>query len=84
MSLVLDPGGNRLDSVNGPREGGGVRLLVGPEGGLTGAETEMLRRHQFHACRLGPRILRTETAAVAAVALVMARWGDLGGFSCRA
>ena len=53
-------------------------LLVGPAGGFEPAEAERLRAAGFTAASLGPRILRAETAAVAAVAIAQATWGDLG------
>jgi 16S rRNA (uracil1498-N3)-methyltransferase len=52
-------------------------LLVGPAGGFEAAEVEALRTVGFGAASLGPRILRAETAAVAAVAIAQALWGDL-------
>jgi 16S rRNA (uracil1498-N3)-methyltransferase len=52
-------------------------LLVGPAGGFDPAEAERLRETGFQPVSLGPRILRSETAAVAAVALAQALWGDL-------
>ncbi len=53
-------------------------LLVGPAGGFEPAEAERLRDAGFTPASLGPRILRGETAAVAAVAVAQAAWGDLG------
>ena len=52
-------------------------ILVGPEGGLSGREQLLAQRCGFRACRLGPRILRTETAALAALAALQACAGDL-------
>jgi len=52
-------------------------ILVGPEGGLSGREQLLAQRCGFRACRLGPRILRTETAALAALAALQASAGDL-------
>lgn len=52
-------------------------ILVGPAGGLESSEAEELRAAGFAAASLGPRILRAETAAVAAVAIAQAAWGDL-------
>lgn len=52
-------------------------LLVGPEGGLSGREQLLAQRSGFRACRLGPRILRTETAPLAALAALQALAGDL-------
>ena len=58
----------------GPRS---AALLVGPEGGLSGREQLLAQRCGFRACRLGPRILRTETAPLAALAALQALAGDL-------
>jgi 16S rRNA (uracil1498-N3)-methyltransferase len=52
-------------------------LLVGPAGGFEPAEAEELRAAGFTAASLGPRLLRAETAAVAAIAIAQAAWGDL-------
>ena len=54
----------------------GVELLIGPEGGLAADEDELARAAGFAALRLGPRVLRTETAGLAAIAALHARWGD--------
>jgi 16S rRNA (uracil1498-N3)-methyltransferase len=53
-------------------------LLVGPEGGLSEREQGLAQRAGFKACALGPRILRTETAPLAALAALQALAGDLG------
>jgi 16S rRNA (uracil1498-N3)-methyltransferase len=56
---------------------GPAALLIGPEGGFDEAEREALRRLPFvHAISLGPRIMRADTAAVAALALLNAVMGD--------
>jgi len=52
-------------------------LLVGPEGGLSHREQLLAQRGGFRACRLGPRILRAETAPLAALAALQAMAGDL-------
>jgi 16S rRNA (uracil1498-N3)-methyltransferase len=52
-------------------------LLVGPAGGFEPSEADRLRAAGFAAVSLGPRVLRAETAAVAAVAVAQALWGDL-------
>ena len=52
-------------------------LLIGPEGGLSEREQRVARQHGFSACSLGPRTLRTETAPMAALALLQALAGDL-------
>lgn len=54
-----------------------VTLLIGPEGGLTYHEREAARSAGFEARTLGPRVLRTETAAVAALSVIQAIAGDL-------
>ena len=54
-----------------------VVLAVGPEGGWSPRDREQLHAAGFEGLRLGPRILRTETAGIAAVAALQARWGDL-------
>lgn len=53
-------------------------VVVGPEGGLADDEVEALRAAGALVAGLGPRLLRTETAGPVAVALLQARWGDLG------
>lgn len=55
-----------------------VRLLIGPEGGLSSEEIKMTRDHQFEETLLGPRVLRTETAALTAITALQVRFGDLG------
>jgi 16S rRNA (uracil1498-N3)-methyltransferase len=56
-----------------------VEMLVGPEGGLEDGEREAALAAGYGACRLGPRVLRSETAAIAALAVLQAMAGDLGG-----
>ncbi|WGL15725.1 16S rRNA (uracil(1498)-N(3))-methyltransferase [Microbulbifer bruguierae] len=51
-------------------------LLVGPEGGLSVEEIELAMAQGFHPLRLGPRVLRTETAPVAALSVLQFQWGD--------
>jgi 16S rRNA (uracil1498-N3)-methyltransferase len=53
-------------------------LMVGPEGGFSAAEAGLCRAKGVHMATLGPRILRTETASLASVAIVMYEKGDLG------
>jgi len=64
-----------LNSLDAP--GQCVTLLVGPEGGLTEQEQDFAARHDFVAVRLGGRILRTETASIAALVAIQLKWGDL-------
>ncbi|MEJ1296122.1 MAG: 16S rRNA (uracil(1498)-N(3))-methyltransferase [Candidatus Sedimenticola sp. (ex Thyasira tokunagai)] len=53
-----------------------IQLLVGPEGGLTATERERAEEYGFNGVHLGPRILRTETAPLAAIAAMQVLWGD--------
>ena len=64
-----------LGSAPAPRS---ALIVVGPEGGLAPAEVEAARARGLTIASLGPRILRTETAGSAIVAILQARFGDLG------
>jgi 16S rRNA (uracil1498-N3)-methyltransferase len=55
----------------------GVTLLIGPEGGLSEQERKLAQARGFSAVRMGPRIMRTETAPLAAIAAIQLLWGDL-------
>jgi 16S rRNA (uracil1498-N3)-methyltransferase len=77
VALLETPGHPSLPTL--PHESGRpLLLLVGPAGGFAPSERELLRSAGFLPASLGPRILRSETAAVAAVAVAQATWGDLG------
>ena len=79
IKLVLDPVGDvGLGSVP-YATGQSIALVVGPEGGLSERDLATLRAAGFRGLRLGPRILRTETAGLAAVAALQALYGDLQG-----
>jgi 16S rRNA (uracil1498-N3)-methyltransferase len=54
-----------------------IQLLIGPEGGLSDAEVEQALAEGFLGYSTGPRILRTETAAISAIAILQSRHGDL-------
>ena len=56
---------------------GDIALIVGPEGGFTTDETKLAATKEFLPMRLGPRILRTETAAITALSVLQATYGDL-------
>lgn len=73
LKLVLHPVAEPLSSHAKPAS---LAFLIGPEGGLTDAEVEQAQGTDFHAARLGPRVLRTETAPVAGLALAQHLWGD--------
>ncbi len=55
-----------------------ISLLIGPEGGLSNEEISMTHQYQFTDILLGPRVLRTETAALTAITALQVRLGDLG------
>lgn len=74
--LLLSPAGERrIEALEGI--GAGISVLIGPEGGLEDAEQEAALAAGFTAVRLGPRVLRTETAAVAALTIIQSHFGDL-------
>ncbi|HEX7061556.1 MAG TPA: 16S rRNA (uracil(1498)-N(3))-methyltransferase [Woeseiaceae bacterium] len=73
--ILLDPAAPRPLASGGPRDGR-VELLIGPEGGLSAGEHARAEAAGFAPRSLGPRVLRTETAAIAALAVLQARWGD--------
>jgi 16S rRNA (uracil1498-N3)-methyltransferase len=74
LRVMLSIGaGNRLRDLPAPSA---VTLLAGPEGGFDPQEVEMLRGCAFNQVQLGPRVLRTETAALAALSAMHALWGD--------
>jgi 16S rRNA (uracil1498-N3)-methyltransferase len=77
LRLFCDPraatGLRELAPPEGP-----VCLLAGPEGGFSSEERDLAREAGFTPVRLGPRVLRAETAAVAALGALQTLWGDLG------
>jgi 16S rRNA (uracil1498-N3)-methyltransferase len=76
VRLLLDPGADAtLPTLAPPRTA--VTLLVGPEGGLTDAERARAIGAGYTPIRLGPRILRAETAPLAALAAMQVLWGDM-------
>ncbi|MDC9725915.1 MAG: 16S rRNA (uracil(1498)-N(3))-methyltransferase [Gammaproteobacteria bacterium] len=74
--LVLDP----LADIGfiGLEKQKDIALVIGPEGGFSEQEIAQANSAGFQSIRFGPRILRTETATVAALAVVQTMWGDLG------
>lgn len=79
LRLALDPGADRslaqwIDDLGGVAS---VEVAIGPEGGFSDAEMWRILAAGYKAARLGPRVLRTETAAPAAVAVLQALAGDL-------
>jgi 16S rRNA (uracil1498-N3)-methyltransferase len=75
IRLIMAPGADlRLAQMSRPA--GGVTLLIGPEGGFEDGELAAAASAGFRGLSLGPRVLRTETAAMAALSAMMALWGD--------
>ena len=73
LFLLSPHAGGRLAGLPRPSA---VILLAGPEGGFTEVEMGLAQKRGFVAVRLGPRVLRTETAALAALAAMQTLWGD--------
>ncbi len=73
--LILEPGGEQRLGVVRPSSP--TALLIGPEGGLSAAEVETALARGFTAIGAGPRILRTETAAIVALALLQSAAGEI-------
>lgn len=76
LRLVLHHAAGNTDPGSSPPRS--IALLIGPEGGLSPEEIEAAEQAGFAALQLGPRVLRTETAPLAAIAILQARWGDMG------
>ena len=72
--LVLDPEATTNALHDRPAS---IALLIGPEGGLAPSELKLALENGFSAMRLGPRVLRTETAPLVALSVLGARWGDI-------
>ena len=75
--LVLDPAAAATLADCRPT-GNGISIAIGPEGGYSERDLALLERIGFTGVRFGPRVLRTETAGIAAVAALQALYGDLG------
>lgn len=75
LSLTLDP--KAQCKIKDLKIKGKIRLLIGPEGGLSDEEIITARNCGFVGVTLGPRILRSETAALAALCVLGAHFGDL-------
>ncbi|TBW07113.1 16S rRNA (uracil(1498)-N(3))-methyltransferase [Azotobacter chroococcum subsp. isscasi] len=73
LKLVLHPFAEPLTSHARPAS---LAFLIGPEGGLSEAEVAAAQHAGYQAARLGPRVLRTETAPVAALSVAQQLWGD--------
>lgn len=81
MLLTLDPNGDSsMGAMEAPADAR-VTIAIGPEGGWSPRDRDQLRAAGFQGLRLGPRVLRTETAGLAAITALQARFGDLSGKS---
>jgi 16S rRNA (uracil1498-N3)-methyltransferase len=75
LRILLNPiGAMQLSAL--PKTTHNIQLLIGAEGGLSQAEIELATQHGFQSIVLGPRILRTETAAPTAIAALQTVLGD--------
>jgi 16S rRNA (uracil1498-N3)-methyltransferase len=83
LRMVMAPDEDAIDLhgllAGAPANAPSIAFVVGPEGGLDAVEIDAAKRHGFTPCRLGPRVLRTETAALAVLAALQFTCGDLAG-----
>ena len=76
LSLVLHPD-NHQQSINLPKDySGDINIFIGPEGGFSKDEVLLLKQENCINMQLGPRILRTETAPLAIIAILQYKYGD--------
>ena len=73
--FILQP--ESTDSMLDAKQSDAASILIGPEGGFTDDEISQAIDKGFNAVKFGPRVLRTETAAIAAVSIIQSVWGDL-------
>lgn len=76
--VFLDPEGG-VELHGAPAVLTSLVVAIGPEGGFSDREQAAFNHAQFEGWKLGPRVLRTETAGMAMLSIAQARWGDLGG-----
>jgi 16S rRNA (uracil1498-N3)-methyltransferase len=88
LRLILEPdrsqqspSAERALHSDTPTRPSGAKIAIGPEGGFAPEELEAFELSSFVRVGLGPRVLRTETAAIAAVVVLQARYGDMSGIS---
>lgn len=75
VRILLNPvGAKRLAEIQKPDAA--IELLIGAEGGLSQGEIDLATAQSFQSIVLGPRILRTETAALTAISVMQSLWGD--------
>lgn len=73
--FILQP--TALSNISATQAPTSVAIMIGPEGGFTDEEIESSKEKGFKEARFGPRVLRTETAAIAAISIIQSHWGDL-------
>ena len=81
LKIIFHHAGSELKSRPDPGDSRNMRrvlALIGPEGGFTSDEVKLARHHGFVCVSLGPRILKADTAAVAACAILQYAFGDVG------
>jgi 16S rRNA (uracil1498-N3)-methyltransferase len=88
LRLILEPertqhptSGDSAFNRGTPATVSGAEIAIGPEGGFAPEELEAFELSSFRRVGLGPRVLRTETAAIAAIVVLQARFGDMSGGS---
>lgn len=75
VRFICHPGLKNKNSIeNTPQN---IALLIGAEGGFDEQEIILAQENNFHSLNLGPRILRTETAAIVALTIIQFKWGDI-------
>jgi len=73
--ILLDPESNQSLSLISPKPST-ITILIGPEGGFSSKERDRAYTKGYQGIQLGPRILRTETAAIATISAIQSLWGD--------
>jgi 16S rRNA (uracil1498-N3)-methyltransferase len=87
LRLVLEPGAQRTErstrsmDIATAQSASRAQIAIGPEGGFAPEELEAFDLSAFSRVTLGPRVLRTETAAIAAIVVLQARFGDMSAVS---
>jgi 16S rRNA (uracil1498-N3)-methyltransferase len=79
LKLVLEP--DHPQQALRAERATAAEIAIGPEGGFADQELEAFELSSFARVGLGPRVLRTETAAITAIAVLQARYGDMSGLS---
>ncbi|MBT7120893.1 MAG: 16S rRNA (uracil(1498)-N(3))-methyltransferase, partial [Nitrosomonadales bacterium] len=76
LNLVLHPHPHKKSQNLPNNHTGDINIFIGPEGGFTEDEISLLNQKNFINVQLGPRILRTETAPLAIIAILQYKYGD--------